>query len=781
MLLYNLKLVLRNLLKNKLYSFLSITGFAIGFAVCIVIALFTYNEYTVDHCYPNYSRIYRLVDEKAKKCNIDYNLNAKLADNNPEVELACPFESEPFESEFPVKYTDRYTKTIGLISTNNIFFKLFSVRVVKAISNEPFSDKQSAIITESLAKKLFKKDESPLGKPIYIFNEYNAIVSAVVEDFPENSSIKATVILNSENEEFRFNRYCNDHKCINPVNQYLLIDERVNPNDFAAKLNQNISTYKFAIDSIGIQGLSDIYLQDTIKGSECMQGNRNLIIVLMAIGVLIMLLSIVNYLNYNLSIQYSKLKEIGIKRINGADFRHLVGYFFTEVSVGILISIDFALIIVWLALPYINSLLGKQLNLEVLTNPYMLAISTAVVIIIIIINSIAPLYILLRFNISSFFAGKSLEKGQSIGRNIFTAFQFASAIALLICVLIIQKQLVYAQDADLGFNKEQLLRLSLPMHCSQQQLLKQEINKLPFVVSSTLSSGVPGGIGMSLGSMDSAKHAYYLSFIVVDPDFLKTMNIELTDGRWFLNGDLGRACIMNQEAIKQFGWRNIDNKRFNNGIEGGYAVVGVVKDFHIGSFHRAIQPLCIGSCAKDDYSGLPDLSIRITPGEVKSKLQKIKGVWDKIIPEDPMDFTFYDTLFDAMYRKEKLLATIIMIFSVIAIVLSCMGVLGQIFQTCINRTKEIGIRKVNGASTWMIIRLLNSDFVKLVVIVFLIACPVSYYIMNKWLQNFAYKTELNWWIFALAGIVVLAISFITVTWQSWRAASRNPVEALKYE
>jgi len=259
------------------------------------------------------------------------------------------------------------------------------------------------------------------------------------------------------------------------------------------------------------------------------------------------------------------------------------------------------------------------------------------------------------------------------------------------------------------------------------------------------------------------------------------MNIELLNGRWFLSGDIGTACVMNQEAIKKYGWQNIDNKRLNNGREGGYQVVGVVKDFHVASLHQKIEPVCLLSCLSSDYKDFRSLSIRITAGEVDSKLKQIERVWKKIIPDDPMDFSFYDTLFDAMYRKEKLLAAIIMIFSVVAIVLSCMGVLGQIFQTCINRTKEIGIRKVNGASTWVIIRLLNADFVKLVAIAFLVACPVSYYIMSKWLQNFAYKTEMSWWIFALAGLVVLIISFITVTWQSWRVANRNPVEALKYE
>jgi len=779
MLLYNLKLVFRNLIKNKLYSFLSITGFAIGFAVCIVIALFTYNEFTVDHCYPNYSQIYRIVNEKHKSCMIDYNFNKVFSDNNPEILTTCPIQIQT-DWVFSVKSEDRYTKSTGLISTNNDFFKLFSVRVLNAISKSPFPDNHSAIITESLVKKLFKIGEDPLGKPIKIANTYEATISAIVEDLPINSSIKATVFLNSENEDFRFNRNCNGDICINPINHFLLLNEKTNPRDFEVKLNQNIGTYKFAIDSIGIQKLSDIYLDSTIEDNNNLQGNRNLIIVFIAIGLLIMMLSVINYLNYNLSLQYAKMRDIGIKRINGAGFRHLIGYYLTDVSVGVLISVDIALIIVGIFISNINGLLNKQLSMDVLLNPKMLIFFIVVIILIIFVNTIASLYILSRFNFNTFYSAKKQQGGKLIGRNILTTFQFTTAIALFCCLLIIQKQLSFAQNADLGFKKEHLLKVSLPANCPQAQVLKQEINKLPFVISSTLSHGVPGNIRIGLGS-NSGENQFNVMALIVDDDFLKAMNMELTEGRWFLPGDIGTACIMNQEAIKKFGWKDINNKRFNNGREGGYQVVGVVKDFNVTSLHNKIGPVCLLSSLPSYYKQMSNISIRITPGEVERKVQQIRSVWSKIIPEDPMDYTFYDSYFDAMYRKEKMLASIIMFFSLIAIVLSCMGILGQVFQTCINRTKEIGIRKVNGASTWKIIGMLNFDIIKLIIIAFAIAYPVSYYLMDKWLQNFAYKTEMNWWIFALAGFVILTISFITVTWHSWRTASRNPVEALRYE
>lgn len=780
MLLYNLKLVFRNLVKNKLYSFLSITGFAIGFGVCIVIALYAYNEYTVDHCYPNYSRIYRLLDEKNKRSTVDFDLNKVLSDNNPEVLLACPMEIEP-DYEFSVKSEKQYTKAKGAITTTNSFFKLFSRRILSSVSDKPFADKQSVVITESLAKKLFGKDENPLGKSIYLFNSCNATISAVVEDFPSNSSIKANVLLNSENKEFRFNTSCSNHKCINPTSHFILLDEIVNSGEFNTKLNHNISHYKFAIDSIRLQKLSDIYFDNSLKDNGNVQGNRILISVLLAIGVLIMFLSLINYLNYNISQQYANLRVIGIKRINGASISHIIGYYLIDVIVGILISVDIALICVGVFLSNISGLLDKQLSMDVLLTPMMLSLSLGVVILIIIINSIVPLFLLSKFSNQNIILGTKPSVGKLIGRSVLTTFQFMAAIALLSCVIIILKQIVFAQNSDLGFNKENHIKLSIPTNCTKQQLLKWEVDKLPFVIGSTLTSGTPGEIFTHMSSNDSTVKKFNLSCIFSDTCFVKTMAIELLDGRLPLKSDIGMTCLMNQEAIKQFGWKDIENKRFNNGRKGGFQVVGIVKNFHVASLHQAIKPVCIIFFSEDEYKELYNLSIRITSGEIESKMKQIDRVWKKIIPDEPMDFTFYDSFFDAMYRKEKLLATIIMFFSVIAILLSCMGILGQVFQTCINRTKEIGIRKVNGASTLAIIRMLNFDFVKLIIIAFVIACPLSYYIMNKWLQNFAYRTDMSWWIFALAGIVVLVISFVTVTWHSWRTASRNPVEALRDE
>jgi putative ABC transport system permease protein len=259
---------------------------------------------------------------------------------------------------------------------------------------------------------------------------------------------------------------------------------------------------------------------------------------------------------------------------------------------------------------------------------------------------------------------------------------------------------------------------------------------------------------------------------------METMGFELLDGRNFMAGDKDQACIMNEEAVKRYGWDNIEGKKFNNGREGGYKVVGVVNNFNVESLHAGITPVAL---IYEPSRKFNTLSLRLMPGNVGQQIEQLRKVWKEILPDDPMEFTFYNDQFQAMYVKEEKLAKSVTFFSLIAIVLTCMGILGQIFLISLNRTKEIGVRKVNGAKESEILILLNKDFVIWVVVAFIIATPIAYYAMNKWLENFAYKTELSWWIFALAGLLALGIALLTVSWQSWRAATRNPVEVLRYE
>lgn len=775
---HNIKLTFRNLERNKLYSALNFSGFAVGFAVCIIIVLYAYNEFTIDHCYPNYDRITRVIDAKSNNCNLDYNLNAILREKYPEVEQACPVMLYG-GMDWTVKTDKHFTRFKGMISTTNDFYKMFSIRVVKHSGNLPFEGNASAVITESLARSLFP-DEDPLGKSILIHNFLTATITAIIEDFPKNSSIQASLLLNSDNEKFRLSQYCNDGKCINPSNHFLLLKRGTTLEAFTTKLNETIVAYHPDTENINLQKLKNIYLNPEIAGNQNNSGNKTLIIIFISIGIVVLVLSIINYLNFYISLQSTKLKEIGIKKIHGAGFRQLMNFSLFEVSVSILLSVILSLFFVSFLLPIANPLLDRELDLEIIYRPVLLLILTCILIVVIFINSFAPFYINSNFNILSFLSGSNTGRGKQPFRNMLTVFQFSISIVLLASVLTLYKQISFAKHSDLGFNKELLVRLNLPVNFKNKEALKQNLNQLTFCKDVSLSNGVPGYINVGMGS-NTGEKSFMLQCLFVDIDFLKTMGIKLKEGRPFLSSDMGKTCIMNEVAVEQFGWENIENRKFNNGQEGGYQVIGVAKNFHVESLRSKIQPVCLILGDKDMAEQYYNVSIRLTTGDIVKKLQEIEKQWKSFIPDEPLDYSFYDDNFNVMYKQDERLGKAIGMFALIAFILTCMGIFGQIFQVCVNRTKEIGIRKINGASVFEVMVLLSKDFLKLLTISFIIATPIAWYFMHKWLQGFAYKTELRWWIFALTGFIALGITLLTVSLQTWRAAARNPVVSLRYE
>ena len=769
---HNLKLSFRNLKKYKLYSFLNIFGFAIGFAVSIIISLFVYLELTVGHDFPNHSRIYRLLDAEKQKCDLDYNINQILSDQYPEVEMSCPLEYHTGR-ELPVT-AGKNSDFVGTIaSTNNDFFKIFSIQVDKN-GDTPFTVKNSVVITESLANTLFP-NETPVGKTITLAGFLDGTVTAVIKKFPENSSFKSDIFLFAENEDFRLAKVCDHGNCYYPTSHYILLRQGINIPEFTEKLNRTYKTYQDRVEKIELQKLTDIYFTKGIEGSENKTGSKALVGIFIFIGLLIIVLSCINYFNFSVSLQHKRLKETGIKKVNGAGISNLASYYFTEISIGIGIAVLLSLFIARLFLPQASGLFQKELDFSNLFDPLILTIFISIIIAVIAINVLATLYVLLKFDIRGFLSGTTSSRGKKRSLGIMTVFQFAASIVLVVVVLTIQKQVGFVKHADLGFEKEHFVRLNLPYQFAKTTAFKQEVEKLTFVKKASLSAGTPGRIN-NYDASDDGENSFFLKSILVDNDFLDVFELKVTGGRELMSSDVGKSCIMNEAAVKRYGWESIENKKLNN--RGGLQVVGVVKDFHVASFHSNIEPVVI---IPADEKNLNDLSIRLTSGNVAQQMEALKQVWETFISDSPLDYTFYDTYFDSLYKNEERLAKAIGILSIIALIITGMGLLGQIFQICVQRTKEIGVRKVNGAKVSEVLIMLNKDFIKWVAIAFVIATPIAYYAMNKWLENFAYKTTLSWWIFALAGLLALGIALLTVSFQSWKAATRNPVEALRYE
>jgi len=646
---FKLKLAIRNLLKNKLYSILIIGGFSIGFTAFILISLFYNAEHNVDTGFSNYKNIYRLYDIKKNTCNLDYKLNTPLSEKYPEIKNTCPMEyTSGFKFTIKDAETKKFTQVDHLIITDNNFFDIFSINIIASLSDKPFSSINSVILTESVAKRLYG-DKNPLGRTLK--NEFiTGVVSAIIKDLPPNSSFKAELLLNSENKDFQMSQNCNNGVCIYPTSHFLLMKSTTDISQFTKKLNSSIKEFNSNIDSLALQPLTNIYLSKLSLQDNQAKGSSKALSIFLFIGILIILLSSINYLNYTISMQYAKMKEIGINKINGASRWQLISNSFFEIVIGVFISIFISIILSGLLLPYTKILFGHKVTITDINLIQLIPVFLITIIGIIILNSLAPIYILSRFNITNFLnKGRSL-KGKQLGIKAMSTFQLTVSIVLIAVVIIIFKQLEYVKHYDLGFNEEHLIKIELPYLYSNPSLIKKEMTKLPFVENSALSDGIPGNIKLTMGS-GSKENNFMISCINVSDDYLKTMGINLIDGRNFLKSDKNKSCILNEEAVKQFGWNNIENKKYNNG--NSYNVIGMVKNFNVQSLHSGISPVALIYNPDHRFDAL---SIKLKSGNFEQQIKQIKGAWKELLPDEPFDFKFYDSIFQAMYAKEEKLA-----------------------------------------------------------------------------------------------------------------------------
>jgi putative ABC transport system permease protein len=771
MFIHNLKQILRSLKNKRLYSFLNISGFAIGFAVVLLITLFIHNEITVDHSFNEHHRIYRLISSEGNNSFIKFEAAQELMYKYPEVEAATPVQYATGYS-FTVGCEGNYATLEDLVSTDNRFFTIFNLKLVEGFSSEPFSEKNSAVISQNMAGLLFG-ETNPLGKTIDIGGFIKVRITGIVQNFPPNSSFFSEIYINIEDEKLRIMQSVDNEVFWNPAYIYLKLKSGNSKALLAEKLSQPGNVLSSHKGNFWLQPLDDIYFDKGIKNNYNRLANTSMIYLFMAIAALILLLSIANHVNFSISLQFSRLRETGIKKFFGAGVYQLANFHLTENLISVLLSFIIATIIVMEVLPLADRLFERSLDILNLTRyPVNLFILT-VILAVTILTSIVPLYLVGKFDIQKFMSGLIIKpKGGTIN-NILSVFQATVSIILIVSFITIYKQLSYAKHADIGFNKENLLRIKLPNNFERGDIVKQELGKLSFVKSSSLSLGVPGMINSRAGSGEE-ENQFWFNCIEVDEDFLGTFGLNLIAGRNFHEGDEGKSCIINQTAFKKYGWEDIENKKFKNY---GLQVVGVMNDFNVSSLHNQIEPAVL--IFKNRFKNT--LTLRLEPGNVGQQIEQMKDTWNRIMPDYMFDYVFYNDYFNSLYKKEERLSIAVSIFSVLALLITLMGMTGLIFQTCLARSKEIGIRKINGAKVSEIMVILNRDLIKWVVIAYIIAVPVSYFAMQKWLQNFAYRTELNWWIFALAGILAIGISVLTVSFQSWRSATRNPVESLRYE
>ena len=792
------KIILRQFYKNKMFSAITIGSLSFGFAIALLTSLYTVFEINFDTFQKDYQQIYKVqktVHYPGKADSESGEIESMIADwietSFPEVKSICKVNSY----SNMVRHNNNAFKIDHFIVTSLSFPEIFPCKEIYGNMANALSNPNSIVLVKSMSEKLFG-NEMPIGKQVTVDNQFEYIVTAVIEDMPKNTHLEAEAIVavskNTFSPTFSITSREGDKRLEWSTSLLYVKLKNIN-NAFEKKLNTNNNQVTAAylqsqfIQQIGgnknevkdfeqikttlkLVPINEVYMESAPDYETGIKhGNPQKIFLLIVITLFIILIAAINYINMTTSRCMIRAKEIGIQKVLGESRFRLFIQFILE-------SVVFCLISSLLAL-FISSLLIKQFNNLMLTNlsfsNYLTFSNILIVIAGVVFVGIAagtyPAFYLSRIKPKDALYDLNLKgvKG-SVIRNWLIVIQFTIAIVFIISSGFIILQLDQISKKDLGFNKEHLIHIPLHSTVSKNcEVIKNNFLRNPNILSVTISNGVPGSC---LNTYEPV--SVPIRKLSVMPDFIPTFGMKILEGRNFNFGDENHSCILNETAVKAFGFKDPLGEK-----TGPVEVIGVVKDFHFESAHSKIGPLILW-CSKDNPT---DISVKVSAFDIHSTLKYMKETWEEIIPDIPFEFIFYEDWVAKQYLAEKKLSELIIYISLITIVISCFGLIGLTMFTLERRIREIGIRKINGAKEWNILVLLNRDFVKWVAISFIIACPIAYYAMTKWLENFAYKTELSWWIFALAGLLALGIALLTVSWQSWKAATRNPVEALRYE
>ncbi len=786
------KIAIRNLWKHKAFSFINIFGLSVGMTACFLIFLYVNFELSYDNFHLKEDRIYRVVaDIKTPTETIN--------GNGPS--WAVP----PHISEFPeVSAAVRVLSDVILFKKDNLtfneteslwadadFFTVFDYKLLKGnpltVLKEPFS----IVLSESSAKKYFG-DDDPIGQVIQITDDaFPSTVTGIMEDIPVNSQIQGDVVISMTTITKKFAEGVDNQWGNYGPFAYLLLKPGTNAAGLESKLPAFLEKWSGKemsksqmFPTLLLEPLKDVYLKSDRGGF--VTGNIKNVYVFSIVAMLILLIACINFVNLTTARSSERAKEVGIRKVVGAAKFQLARQFIGESVLISLIAFLLTLIVSSLLLPSFNQLAGKTISQGIFDTPSYTLLLFLTAIGIGLLAGIYPALILSSFKPTTVLKGRfsTGTKGSFLRKSLVIS-QFTISIALIIGTIVVYSQMSYMGNLDLGFKKDQILVVDTNSD-KNRDVLKQAISDLSNIKNVSLSSSVPGtGNPAAYSEIENIKgdlQVANLDLYFVDFDYISLFDIQLVAGRPFsseFKTDNTQAMVLNEAAVKMFGYSSPEQaigKRFKQwGREG--KIIGVIKDFHFQSLKNPIKPLSMRIEAdRHDY-----LSINVPSSNLASTIVTVEKEWKKIIPNKPFSYYFLDEFFSRQYKSEEQFGKLFLNFALLAIFLSCLGLLGLASYTTMQRTKEIGIRKVMGASVSSILNLLSRDFLKLVVISFFVATPVSWYFMQKWLMDFAYRTNIGWWVFVVAGVIAILIALITISFQSIKAARSNPIKSLKTE
>ena len=758
----SLRIYFRNILNNKLFYAITIGSFAVSLSVITILCAFLVSEYSYDSHIKDVDRIYRLKASK-NEASIPEQARGLLLSGVPEIEAATNF----IISIEPVVYEGRNFNA-EVINSDEGLFSVLPVVFLLGNSNGIFEDKSHAVISESLAQKIFG-NEDPIGKTLNISHRENVVIHAVIRDFPDKSTLSGDLIC-SVDLRIRYSRSCYNENCTYFYKTLVKLFIGASPNDANAKLNSVIPKINEKDENVySLLPFRNVYFDTSLSRDSLKHSNNKLLILLFWLAFVMVLMAVFNYINLSLAQNTTRLKEFGIKKSVGAGVKDFHLQFTAEAFLTTFIAAIIALELADLVKPLFIRLLGKEIRItDLFSSPLLILGSFLLLVMIAMISAYYPARLASRVMSKDLLQKRVAVQADSFRlRKYLNILQFSVTIAIIINLIVITRQIRYVKTKDFGFSTENLVRIPVHYKASDRAgLIVNEINGIPGVKMSCHSHGIPGEI---MTYSDDGKGKVYL--ITADHNFIETFQIPVIQGRNFSPGEERNVCLINKKTLILEGWDDFSGKSIF-----GYEIIGLIDDFHFQDLYNEIGGLMIAN-GKD----ISHITVRLSPGDISGTLDRVRKVFKGVLPDYEYSFSFYDDFLDSMYQQEEKRARSILIISLIAVFISCIGMLGLVEFSTRRRIKEIGIRKINGASVFDIVTLLNKDFVIWVFMAFVIATPVAWYTMDRWLKSFAYRTELSWWIFILAGLLVLVIALITVSWQSWQAATRNPVEALRYE
>ncbi|MBD3413642.1 MAG: FtsX-like permease family protein [Candidatus Aminicenantes bacterium] len=796
-----LKTAFRNIRKHKGHAFINISGLAVGMACCILIMIFVFDELSYDKFHENHGRIYRVT---RKWFNDDGEVNLHLGHVAPPV---APL----LENDFPeIEHAVRLIRESGfLVGRNSEFFeesrvffaeqdvfKVFSFPLKAGDPETALQNPFSFVISEDMAKKYFG-EQDPLGKPLQIQagpHKADMMVTGVMENIPHNSHFHAdffgsfktyeAVVGDEELQRWSSNNYAT----------YLLMPENYDINRLKSQLDpfidRHMSEGMSKRTKLELQELTDIHLYSHLDSEIEANSDITYVYVFSVIAFFVLLIGCVNFMNLSTARSAGRAKEVGMRKVVGAQRDQLIRQFLSESMLTAVVSLGLSLGLVYLALPGFSRFVGKNLSYNLIENLHGLGVLLLLAVSVGLLAGLYPALFLSGFKPVRVLRDKmsSQRKGMSF-RTVLVVFQFSISIILIICVSIVSGQLDYMRTRDLGFEEEQVA--VLPASESILQNLDDFKNRLlrnPGVLSVSAASRVPSGRLLDsagarvLSGETSQPVKFRIAMLMVDYDYIPTFKMELAAGRNFsrqMGTDPKQAFIVNETAAERMGWESPEQaigKGFGYGGRIG-RIIGVVSDFHFESLHQEISPLVMFL----SESSLGRIAVRISPQNIPQTMGVLKKTWAEERPDYPFSYYFVDEKFDQQYKSEEKLQQTFRAFAFLAIFIGCLGLFGLASYSAERRTKEIGIRKVLGAPTSGLAFLLSREFTKWVILANVFAWPAAYWVMSRWLQNFPYRSGIRIGTFLLAGALAWAIALLTVSYQAVKASLADPVESLKYE